>query len=352
MKIYVYPADTTGCGWFRLLWPVEVLQKAGHDITVMWPNERGSFHAEIVNDKIKSVQYPKDADLIVVQRVSHRHLANALKWIRDQGVAIVMDIDDDLSNIHPSNPAWAIMHPKSSGTGFSTDHSWNHTLEAAKNSTLTVVSSQALAKKYMGQYGARVICNQVPDHYLTIPHQDSNLIGWGAALATHPNDAPEAATAISRLVGEGFRYRMVGGGENIAQVFSIPEESVDSTGPVSMDQWPYHLAQFGIGIAPLADTAFNAAKSYLKPLEYAALGIPCVMSPRAEYRALQLQTGIGVLAERPKEWYKALKKLATADAYRQDLGAKSREAATKMTYSLNAWRWMEVWEEAVRLQRA
>jgi len=351
MKVYVYPADTTGCGWFRLLWPVEALKRQGHDITVMWPNERGAFHAEIVNGTIKSVQYPKDADVIVVQRVSHKHLANALEWIRNQGVAIVMDVDDDLSNIHPANPAWQLMHPKTSGTGFSTEHSWNNTLGAAKNCTLTVVSSAALAKKYAGQHGARVIHNHVPDHYLGIPHEDSDLIGWGAVLFSHPDDAPEAATAISRLVNDGFRFRMVGGGDDLDKVFSIPVDAVDQTGPIPMDQWPYHLVQLGIGIAPLADTKFNSAKSYLKPLEYAALGIPSVVSPRAEYRLLHQKTGIGVMAERPKDWYKALKKLATDTPYRQDMGAASREATIPLTYTLNAWRWWEVWEEALKLQR-
>lgn len=352
MKVYVYPADKTGCGFFRLIWPVQALQRQGHDITIMWPDDRGSFHAEMVGDRIKNVNYPRDADVIVVQRVSHKHLANALGWIRQQGVAVVMDVDDDLSNIHPSNPAWALMHPKTSGTGFSTEHSWNNTPYAAKNCTLTVVSSSALTKRYVGQYGARVIRNHVPDHYLDIPHQDSDLIGWGAALFSHPDDAPEAATGISRLVGEGFRFRMVGAGDNLDQVFSIPVDAVDITGPVPMDQWPYYLTQIGIGIAPLADTKFNAAKSYLKPLEYAALGIPCVMSPRAEYRLLQHKTGIGVLADRPKEWYRELKKLVTKDSYRQEMGSAAREAAAPLTYTLNAWRWWEIWEEAVKLQRS
>lgn len=261
MKVYVYPADTTGCGWFRLLWPAQELIRQGYDITIMWPNDRGHFGARIENDVVKEVQYPKDADLIVVQRVSHKHLAQALGWIRSQGVAVVMDIDDDLSSIHPTNPAWALMHPKSTGTGFSTDHSWNYTTEAARNSTLTVVSSDALTRRYRGIHGARVLHNRVPDHYLDIPHEDSDLIGWGASILTHPDDGQEATTAVSRLVSEGFRFRMVGSGtEGVSELFGIPADKVDCAGPVPMQEWPNHLAQLGIGIAPLADTRFNAGK--------------------------------------------------------------------------------------------
>lgn len=352
MKVYVYPADVTGCGWFRLLWPVQALQNQGHDVTIMWPNQRGHFGAEVENGVVKKVVYPQDADLIVVQRVSHRLLAQALGWIKARGVAIVMDIDDDLSNIHPKNPAWALMHPKSSGAPFATDHSWNNTLEAARNCTLTVVSSDALTRRYRGEHGARVIHNYVPDHYLDIPHQDSDIMGWGASVATHPDDGQEAATAVSRLVSEGYRFRLIGPREGVAETFSIPEDKVDATGGVPLQEWPLHVNTLGVGLAPLADTIFNASKSYLKPLEYAALGIPSVISPRSEYRLLHQKTGgcVGVLAERPKEWYRAAKKFVSDTPYRQDMGLQAREAVTPLTYSLNAWRWWEVWEEAVKLR--
>lgn len=351
MKVYIYPADVTGCGYFRLIWPAEQLIKEGHDITIMWPNERGHFGADIRNGVIHSVNYPRDADVIVLQRVSHRHLANAVGWIRDRGVAVVMDVDDDLSAIHPTNPAWALMHPKSSGTGFSTDHSWNNTITAAKNSTLTTVSSTGLTQRYRGAHGARILHNHVPDHYLDIPHVDSDLIGWGASVLTHPDDGQEASTAVSRLVGEGHRFRVIGSGAEMQQVFDIPTEKLDYTGPVPMDEWPSQLAQLGIGIAPLADTKFNAAKSFLKPLEYAALGIPSVVSSRAEYQRLHDAEGIGVLVDRPKHWYRELKKLATDAPYRRAMGAEARESAATLTYSAHAWRWLEVWDEALRLQR-
>lgn len=352
MKVYVYPADITGCGHFRIIWPAQELIRQGHDVTIMWPNDRGHFGARIENDVVKSVQYPQDADIIVVQRVSHKHLAQALGWIRERGVAVVMDIDDDLSSIHPTNPAWALMHPKSSGTGFSTDHSWNHTLEAARNSTLTVVSSDALTQRYRGVHGARVLHNRVPSHYLNIPHEDSDVIGWGASILTHPDDAHEVTTAVSRLVSDDFRFRIVGSGtEGVSELFGIPEDKVDCAGAVPMTEWPNQLARLGIGIAPLADTQFNRSKSFLKPLEYAALGIPSVVSPRAEYRLLSKTHGIGVLAERPKEWYRELKKFVSDTAYRTDTGARYRETASGLTYASHAYRWWEVWSEALKLQR-
>lgn len=350
MKVYVYPADITGCGAFRLIWPVEALQRAGHDITIMWPNDRGHFQADIRNDVIRHVAYPPDADVIVVQRVSHRHLANALAWIREQGVAVVMDIDDDLSAIHPRNPAWQVMHPKSTGGEHVSDHSWNHTITAARNCTLTTVTSPALAQIYRGVNGARTVQNYVPDHYLDIPHQDSPVMGWGGAVLTHPDDLQEASTGVTRLMDEGHQFIIVGPQEGVQDALGTSRE-VPCTGPLDIEAWPYGLTSIGVGIAPLADTRFNAAKSYLKPLEYAALGIPCVVSDRAEYRYLSGKHGIGTVVERPKHWYRELKKFVTDDAYRQDTGAANRDTARTLTYSLHAYRWMEIWEEALKLQR-
>jgi hypothetical protein len=100
-----------------------------------------------------------------------------------------------------------------------------------------------------------------------------------------------------------------------------------------------------------AASGFVSHNSFLKPLEYAALGIPSVVSSRAEYQWLADYHGIGVPVTRAKHWYRELKKFVTDDAYRQDTGAANRDTARTLAYSLNAYRWWEVWTEALKLQR-
>jgi len=346
VKIYAYPADSFGCGHFRIIWPAAELQKQGVDVTVMPPDERGAFHAEIKNDQVVDVHYPRDADVIVLQRVSHKYLAQAVGFIRKRGVAVIMDIDDDLSTIHPNNPAWQILHPRTGGSSIVQDHSWHHVETAARNATLTVVSSEALARKYRGVHGARVLYNRVPNHYLEVEHVDSDVIGWCGSAWTHPDDGPEVGPAIARLVNAGHKFAFVGPKDHVATSFGISEDDFACTGGVPITEWPLRVAELGIGIAPLADTKFNASKSHLKPLEFAALGVPCVMSPRAEYLRLHKETGIGVIAERPKEWYRELKKLVNDAPYRRLMSALARDEARKLTYAEHAWRWKEVWEEA------
>lgn len=346
MKVYAYPTDITGCGCYRLIWVSEILKNQGHDIELRLPGHRG-FNAVIDNNtnKVIDLSLPKDADVIVLQRPTHKYLAQAIPLIRARGIAVVIDMDDDLSTVHPSNPAWTYMHPRSN-----TDHSWNSAADACRDATYVTVSSHQLMARYAGHGRGRVLNNYVPERYLKIEHTDSRLIGWGGSVHSHPDDPPALGPTIQRLIDDDHRFKVIGHGMGIKQAFNLLEEPHVS-GTVGIEQWPEALTKLGIGIAPLADTIFNASKSWLKPLEYAAVGVPCVMSPRAEYTRIS-RKGIGITARRPKDWYTQLLELVRDDAKRQDLSASGREVvATQLTIERNAWRWWEAWEEALRIQR-
>jgi hypothetical protein len=105
------------------------------------------------------------------------------------------------------------------------------------------------------------------------------------------------------------------------------------------------VAELGIGIAPLADTRFNRCKSWLKPLELSALGVPWVASPRVEYARLHAE-GAGILADTPRRWHRELRRLQLSPALRAELAAAGREVAARFRLEDNAWRWLETWSAA------
>jgi hypothetical protein len=107
----------------------------------------------------------------------------------------------------------------------------------------------------------------------------------------------------------------------------------------------------GIGVAPLADSRFNNAKSWLKMLEYAAVGVPCIGSPRDEYKRLHLK-GIGLMAKNPTEWARQIKRLRSSKAFREELSGKGRQITEEMTIEGNAELWIEAWTEALIRERA
>jgi glycosyltransferase involved in cell wall biosynthesis len=122
----------------------------------------------------------------------------------------------------------------------------------------------------------------------------------------------------------------------------------EATGPRELlTEWPEAVATLGIGIAPLTDTKFNSAKSWLKPLEYSALGVPWVASPRTEYARLHA-LGAGLLANKPRNWATQLRALINSAALRDDLSQRGREIAAQLTIEKNAWQYAEAWENAYK----
>ncbi len=82
-----------------------------------------------------------------------------------------------------------------------------------------------------------------------------------------------------------------------------------------------------------------------------AVGVPWVASPRPEYRRLHAQ-GAGLLADKPKHWYRQLSTLLRDPARREELSQAGREVAAALTYERCGWRWAEAWTDAYYLQKS
>jgi hypothetical protein len=102
------------------------------------------------------------------------------------------------------------------------------------------------------------------------------------------------------------------------------------------------MAETEVGIVPLAPTDFNEAKSCLKMIEYASLGVPVLAS--ATYDNMRMhELGVGGIVKHPGQWYRRLSQLLKSEEYRTDLAGRSREAMKDHTYEKQSWRWAEAW---------
>ena len=348
----MYPADRWGCGHFRLIFPGQLLAAAGHDVHVVPPQSR-IVRLVMEGDTVKDVLLPPGVDVVVFQRVTQAYMAQAVAVLRAKGVAVVVDIDDDLTSIHPSNPAWAMHHPGNEGRrvagGEVHRHSWRHLARACRDATLVTVSAPALLDVYARHGRGHVLFNYLPEHYYGIPRVDSEVIGWPGSYHSHPNDPEVVGGAVARLVDEGAEFVMRGDSSGAGKAFGLSADPPG--GSVPIEEWPRAVASLGIGIAPLADTKFNQSKSFLKPMELSACGVPWVASPRAEYRRLHAM-GAGVLADRPRVWYRELKRLRESAALRQEMSQAGRAVAEQLRLRENSWRWLEAWTRAYELQQA
>jgi hypothetical protein len=311
--VFVLPADNGPCGYYRLRWPAEALSDR--------------FDIEIA-DRTYYDPFSVGADIFVMQRPIHRRTPMVIRGLRAQGTAVVVDMDDDLSCVHVKNPSYAI------------SRDMHHIVEeACESATMVTVTTDALATRYNA--GA-VLPNCIPESYLKVPHKDSALVGWGGKASTHPGDLEVMGDAISRL---NSPFLNVGPGDRIARVLGV-KQAFNATGHLPLAQWPSELARIGVGVAPLANTPFNEAKSWLRPLEYSAVGVPWVASPTTPYRAFHEQ-GAGLLADSPSDWHLQLHRLQKDKQMRWDLADAGRELARAWTIEANAHTWGDAWQAAL-----
>lgn len=361
MKVYVYAGDEYGCGHYRMLWPGRAVRDAGMlDVTVVPSSERAvNMRVNRVTGKLTAHNFPQDADVIVLQRPTSTYVAQAIPQLVADGVAVVVDMDDDLSCIHPRNPAWAsfqptVPHPDPKlakrGARIRNRHTFHNAATSCRAATLVTVTTPALAQRYGAHGRVRVLPNYLPSHHLQAVHVDSDVVGWGGSVHSHPDDLQQLRGAVQAHVRRGGRFMTVGDKRDVAKVLGLREDP-EGPGPVPLSEWPQALAEVGVGLAPLAPTAFNEAKSWLKALEMAGSGVPFVASPTSEYRRAESE-GAGVVVSRPRAWEAAIRALVADPDRRAELSEAGRDMATRNTIEAHAWRWAEAWTYAAVQARA
>lgn len=350
MRVYVYPADLGGCGYYRLIWPALHLKKLGHDVRLVHPDHHQKMTGgKDVTGRLVQISVPSDADVMVFQRVSSETMPDAIRIMRQHDVAVVIDIDDDMHAINSTNPAFHVLNPSTKGKV--AEYNWENAKRACEEATYVTVSTQALLPRYAPHGRGQILHNCVPEVMLKINHEETPpaSIGWGGSLHSHPDDPMVCGPAMGRLQRAGYRFKIVGPGHGIRKAFQLDDEPV-VTGPVPIGNYSHEISKLAVGIAPLSDTRFNGAKSWLKMLEYAAVGVPCIGSPRNEYRRIHAR-GVGLLAASPKDWYRLGKMLMDDPDRRSEMSREGRAAVAGLTIEGNAWRWWEAWSRALEIQR-
>jgi glycosyltransferase involved in cell wall biosynthesis len=344
VRILVLPADLGGCGYYRLLWAAEHLQSQGHDIVIEPPEEGTGLTLHLEGYTVTDVVAP-EADVVVMQRIAHFWHPQALPILRAKGVATVIDMDDDLTCIHRDNTSYANYHPRSN-----TPFSWKFSEMACREASLVTLSTASLLKVYAKHGRGAVLDNYVPERYLDIKVDKEPVFGWAGMTTSHPGDLQVCGRAVQDLIQDGYDFRVIGPPSKVKQNLRLNDEPA-YTGKVPIENWTTEISKLAVSMCPLEISPFNASKSRLKAVEAAAVGVPWVGSPRTEYRRFHKESGTGILADRPKDWYQAIKKLMDDDSLRQEMGEAGREYMRSQTIEKNSWRWLEAWTRAYDIQR-
>lgn len=172
----------------------------------------------------------------------------------------------------------------------------------------------------------------MPEHPPTIGYQgsDSHIRDWTQGLtnqlarflAHHPDWAVHTYGPLY-LEGGHSRYQ--------------------HTGWVDGVEGYWRTAAFDIGLGPLRDTRFNKAKSGLRAVEYAALGIVAVLPDLPLYRPWVDHGETGWLVKSHETYRGVLEHLARSPYLLQEMARNARAAAARWTTEAQIERWLDAW---------
>lgn len=353
MRVLVHPADKFGCGHYRMIWPAEALIAQGYDVTLCHDFYYQALWQPMAigTDRLVGLADRPDVDVVVFQRPLTRDRYHLISALQAEGIAVVVEVDDNFHAIHPRNPAWKGTSPLHDPA-----HNRDWLLKACEIADLVTVSTTALAKQYGAHERVAVLPNYVPACYTQVTREPANLlgapvVGWSGSVDTHPGDLDVTRGAIEDVLAEtGATFAVVGTGKGVADALKLTGP-VEAAGWVPIETYPDALARLDVGIVPLKPGAFNEAKSWLKGLEMAAVGVPFVASDTGPYRALA-DAGLGLIAGNPDAWRSLTRWLVEDTVAREAMSEQYRaHVAEHFTIEHNAHRWWKAWEYAVEMRR-
>jgi glycosyltransferase involved in cell wall biosynthesis len=328
---------------YRLLAPARPLIAQGADIIVdtrgpipLWSHE---WHgAEPPPDvRILALAEKPDADVVVLQRPGRRWWADIIPLLQRLGIRVVVDMDDLLDSIDKRNIAHAQFDPKR------VDHH-NHTWAAlaCERADVVTVTTPALLERYGYGHGI-VLPNLIPERYLKIESEvRPDTAGWTGNVQTHPVDLQATAGAVSKALDDnGWTFHVIGTGIAVKAALGLREEP-SATGHLPFAEYAEALGEIELGIVPLVESKFNRAKSCLKMIEFASVGVPVAASATPDNLRMQ-KLGVGAVVKHPSQWSRTLNRLIKDRTYREHLAGRSRTVMADHTYEKHCWRWAKAW---------
>lgn len=306
-------------GYYRIRLPFEELRKHGHN----------TVHA-------RATDYFDDSwPIMVAQRFGYPGFE--LEWLKlFSKHAMVWETDDDLWAIDPANKRAAKMFTREFLKGIEF---------CARSARMVTVTNDYLAER-MSRFNPNVVVipNMIDSALPTVERvrRDRVTIGW-AGGDSHRRDLAKITAPLHRIMRttDAVVHTI---GEDFSDTLRLPAGRHRHTGWEAKLIKYYAGIDFDIGLAPLEDTTFTRSKSYIKALEYGALGIPVIASAVGPYLDYVEDGVTGFLVRRESEWVDRMRLLVEDSELRERMGAAAREKATRHTIAAG-W---PMWEKAYR----
>ncbi|HWK19818.1 MAG TPA: glycosyltransferase family 4 protein [Microbacteriaceae bacterium] len=311
--------DGTACGYYRIRLPFEEMRKHGHEMEYARTAE----------------QFDESWPILVAQRFGYPGFE--LEWLKlFRKHAMVWETDDDLWAIDPVNKRAAEVFTRDYLKGLEF---------CVRSARLVTVTNDHLAER-MSRFNPNVavVPNMIDAALPTMNRvrRDKVTIGW-AGGDSHRRDLARIVAPLHRIVRTTAAVVHTIG-QDFSDVLRLPVDRHRHTGWESRLIKYYSSLDFDIGLAPIENTTFTRSKSYIKALEYGALGIPVIASDVGPYREYVEDGVTGFLVRKESEWIDRMQLLIDDADLRERMGAAAREKATRHTIAAG-W---PLWEQAYR----
>ena len=299
-------------------------------------------------------------DALVVQRdaVAASSMEPLLRALKAHGVPLLYEIDDLLWDL-PEDHGDHGIDPAQQGA----------IISAIRAADLVTTSTPALRAR-LERYNSRVrVVPNAPDPALWLSplpvarmEAIRSMHGLGSdrprilymGSRSHALDLELIAPAVEAFLEThpAFEVLQIGGGRLLpgARELKAPREYSDYPRFVGWFRAVASAATFAV--APLRESAFNAAKSDLKFLDYALSGLPAVYSAVSPYRESLVHGTHGLLAQNePRAWREAMSRLATDVALRAHVAEQARNLASSRILDGGTAGWEKALQELLSGRR-
>jgi glycosyltransferase involved in cell wall biosynthesis len=307
----------TPCGYIRLLQPLTHPAIAGDcDIILADAKSVLDYDVDIIATHRYAIPDIRAADLL------HQHA-------RRSGARLLYDLDDDLLRIAPTHPEAAELRPLAKVVRRMLAHAdtvWVSTpyLADALRSTRrdTVIMPNGLDERL---WTGPVLPRRAE-------HTPIRILCMGTT--THIRDFALIAPALTRIkkeFGSAVEIDVIGmtAGDSFPEGVNrlgLPNAATQSY-PGFVNWMNSQLPGWDVGLTPLLETPFNLSKSYIKTMDYAALGMAVLASDMPVYRGSLADGPAGrLVANDPRAWYAELNWLVRNPALVRTMAAAARPA--------------------------
>ena len=326
MRVWGWTADNSGCQAYRIRFPFTAVKELNPEIVMGW--------GTVIPGEVQLT-----ADVIVGQRVCNNGPSGLWQtWAKKGEKKLIYELDDDLWNIDPSNErAYYFFADPKIRTNLTRNIEVSHAV---------TVSTPELAEEVYRQTGhnnIHVVPNAVPAWLLDHEAEMNHHVGWGGS-PTHHGDFGVLRQGLKKFLQHHPTKTFHTIGMDYAEWMKLPKGQCHHTPWVPTPDDFFRTIDYSVGVAPLADTHFNASKSDIKFLELAALGIPTIASDVQPYRSIQ-DGWNGVLISNDYEWSRTLKATVDEPETFVEMGERAREYVAKCrTTAHTAPMWLGVLE--------